>query len=49
LAQELILNIDSDTHTSEDEDNSPPQGDSEIKGEERTQTGYTQWITTAQF
>jgi hypothetical protein len=41
IAQEFIL--DSDTHTSEDEDISPPWSDSANKGEDRTDAGYMQW------
>jgi hypothetical protein len=33
IAQELILDSDSDAHTSKNEDISPPQSDSDIEGQ----------------
>jgi hypothetical protein len=44
IAQELILESDSDAHISED-DISPPQSDSD---EDRTDTGCRDWTNTIQ-
>jgi hypothetical protein len=46
IAQELIL--DSDAHTSENDDIFPPQSDSDYNGDDRTETGCTEWTDTTQ-
>jgi hypothetical protein len=47
IAQELILDSGSDAHTNEDEI-SPPQSHSDNKGDDRTETGCTQWTDSTQ-
>jgi hypothetical protein len=48
LGQELILDSDSDGHTSEDEDISPHHSNSEKEGEDITETEYTEHSDSTQ-
>jgi hypothetical protein len=48
ITQELILDSNSDAHTSEDKDISPPQI-KRVKGEDKTETHYTGWTNSTQY
>jgi hypothetical protein len=47
IAQELILESDSDAHIAEDEI-SPPQSDNDTEEDDRTDTGCRDWTNTTQ-
>jgi hypothetical protein len=46
IAQELILDTDSEAHISEDDIS--PQSDSDTEEDDRTDTGYRDWTDTSQ-